>query len=227
MTAERVVSIEGGISKNAACTSFFAAAISLSLILLLHLLEPEFDPSWRFISEYANGTFGWLMLIAFEAMALGFAALAVAIKGEARTVPAKAGLILLVLSALGCAVAGIFPMDPLVPVLQHPTFNGSMHGLGSMIGIPTLPIAAMLLTYGVANGTAWQPSRGRLRLFANLTWVSLVAMFLLMSVWMSASGGQFGPDVPIGWLNRLVVLAYLTWTILMAAAAAGIAQGRD
>jgi hypothetical protein len=32
--------------------------------------------------------------------------------------------------------------------------------------------------------------------------------------------------VPIGWLNRIVVLAYLTWAILMAAAAAGISQGQ-
>ena len=225
MTAEQAFASTGGISKNAACTSFSAAAASLALIMLLHVLEPQYDPSWRFISEYANGTFGWIMFLAFEAMALSSAALVFALKGEARTIPAKIGLILVSLSALGSAVAGIFPMDPIAPLPQQPTLNGSIHGFGAMLGIPTLPIGAMLLTYGVTSGTNWQSSRGRLRLFANLTWISLVAMFALMSVWMSASGGQFGPDVPVGWLNRLVVIAYLTWTMLKAAAAAGIAQG--
>jgi hypothetical protein len=226
MTAEQAAISTNAISKSAACTSFFAAAISLTLITLLHVLEPQFDPSWRFISEYANGPFGWLMLVAFEAMALSFGALAFALKGEARTVPAKAGLVLLSLSTLGCAVAGIFPMDPIAPMPLEPSMNGSIHGLASMIGIPTLPIGAMLLTYGLTDDAGWQPSKKRLRIFANLTWISLVVMFVLMSIWMSSTGGQFGPDVPIGWLNRLVVLAYLTWTILMAAAAAGISQGQ-
>lgn len=225
MTAKQAVAGPGGILKNAARTSFCAAATSLALILLLHILAPQYDPSWRFISEYANGTFGWVMFLAFEAMALGYATLVFAMKGEARTIPAKAGLVLISLSALGAAVGGIFPMDPIAPMPQQPTLNGSIHGLGAVIGIPTLPIGAMLLTYGVTNGPSWQSSRGRLRAFANLTWISLVAMFVLMSVWMSQSGGQFGPDVPVGWLNRLVVLAYLTWTMLTAAAVAAIVQG--
>jgi hypothetical protein len=225
MTAKQAVASPNGISKNAACTSFCAAATSLALILLLHVLAPQYDPSWRFISEYANGPLGWLMFVAFEAMALSFAALAFALKDEARTVLAKAGLIFISLSALGCAVAGIFPMDPIAPAPQVQTTNGNIHAIASMLGIPTLPIGAMLLTYGVTNGADWHPSRARLRLVANLSWISLVAMFVLMSVWMSASGGQFSPDTPIGWLNRLVVLAYLTWTMLTAAAAAAIAQG--
>lgn len=225
MIAEQTIANAGGIPKNAACTSFCAAAISLTSILLLHILEPQFDPSWRFISEYATGPYGWLMFVAFEAMALSYASLAFALKSEAATAPTKAGIILVSLSAIGCAMAGIFPMDPIVPMPQQPTMHGNIHGIGSMLGIPTLPIGAMLLTYGVSNKAEWHASRLRLCLSANLTWVSLVAMFVLMSIWMSASNGQFGPDVPVGWLNRLVVAAYLAWTMMMAASAAGIAQG--
>jgi hypothetical protein len=226
MTSQPAVAGSGGISKNAACTSFCAAAFSLTLILLMHLLAPEYDPSWRLISEYANGPFGWVMFVGFEAMALSSASLAYALRNEAQTIPAKVGLVLLWISAVGCAVAGIFPMDPLSPMPAQPSINGNIHGFASMVGIPTLPIGAMLVTYGVTKGADWQSSQQRLRLSANLTWLSLAAMFVLMSMWMSASGGKFGPDVQIGWLNRLVVLAYLSWTMLVAAAAAAIAQKR-
>src|SRR5512139_2556474 len=135
MTAEHSANSASGISKSAACTAFFAAAISLTLITLLHVIEPQYDPSWRFISEYANGPCGWLMLVSFEAMALSFGALALALKNDARTNSAKVGLVLLGLSSLGCAVAGIFPMDTIAPMPAQPSTNGNIHGLASMVGI--------------------------------------------------------------------------------------------
>jgi len=32
-----------------------ASAAALMLLASLHVLSPEFDPSWRMVSEYANG----------------------------------------------------------------------------------------------------------------------------------------------------------------------------
>lgn len=45
------------------CARLSIASGVLFILLLgsLHLLEPEFDPTWRFISEYALGRFGWLI----------------------------------------------------------------------------------------------------------------------------------------------------------------------
>jgi len=43
------------ISETAARVSFAAAAAFAVLLAALHILEPEFDPSWRFISEYELG----------------------------------------------------------------------------------------------------------------------------------------------------------------------------
>ena len=41
------------------------AGLGFALLLaLLHVLRPDLDPSWRFISEYAVGSFGYLMIIA-------------------------------------------------------------------------------------------------------------------------------------------------------------------
>jgi hypothetical protein len=42
----------------------------------LHILTQEFDPSWRMISEYALGHYGWLLSLTF--LAWGFSTWALA-----------------------------------------------------------------------------------------------------------------------------------------------------
>ena len=43
------------ISVPVARLSIAAAVVVLLLLASLHVLSPEFDPSWRMVSEYANG----------------------------------------------------------------------------------------------------------------------------------------------------------------------------
>jgi hypothetical protein len=43
-----------------------AAVAAFSILLVrVHVLKPEIDPSWRMISEYEIGRYGWLMRLAF------------------------------------------------------------------------------------------------------------------------------------------------------------------
>jgi hypothetical protein len=44
------------ISRPAAHLAFAAAIVTLLSLASLHLLSPEFDPSWRMVSEYVPGT---------------------------------------------------------------------------------------------------------------------------------------------------------------------------
>jgi hypothetical protein len=37
------------------------AVAALLLLFSLHVLSPEFDPSWRMVSEYALGHYGWVL----------------------------------------------------------------------------------------------------------------------------------------------------------------------
>jgi hypothetical protein len=53
------------ISRIAARLSFAGAATFVVLLAALHFIKPELDPSWQFISEYAIGDYGWIMLLAF------------------------------------------------------------------------------------------------------------------------------------------------------------------
>ena len=45
--------------------SIIFATVFLIILFLLHFLKRELDPSWRMISEYEIGRFGWLMRLAF------------------------------------------------------------------------------------------------------------------------------------------------------------------
>src|SRR4051794_23923520 len=43
------------VAATAAVTALVAGAITGGLIAILHVLKPEYDPSWRMISEYSLG----------------------------------------------------------------------------------------------------------------------------------------------------------------------------
>jgi hypothetical protein len=70
------------ISVPAARISFVAAALSLVLLASLHFIEPEFNPSWRMVSEYANGHYGWVQQIVFLSLALSCVAMFTAIRSQ-------------------------------------------------------------------------------------------------------------------------------------------------
>src|SRR5215217_8527403 len=82
-------------SRTAARLSFAAAALSLVLLAALHVLSPEFDPSWRMVSEYATGDYGWVLALMFLSMAVGSGALFFAIRSHIWTISGKIGLVFL------------------------------------------------------------------------------------------------------------------------------------
>ena len=51
------------ITEVAAWVSLAAVAISGGVLLILHVVKAELDPSWRMVSEYAIGRSGWLMVV--------------------------------------------------------------------------------------------------------------------------------------------------------------------
>jgi hypothetical protein len=184
--------------RRSALTSIVAAAMFLVLVGLLHVIKPELSPSWRFVSEYAIGRHGWVMTVAFFAWAVSCATLAVALHGHAATRRARIGRLLLFVVSAALVVAGVFDQDPVTAKPADATTHGLLHAIASMIGIPGIPVAALLI------GGRW----------SHATWLSLVTMaaYLLLAV---PRAGGFGPDVLAGWMNRLVVLSYLAWQISM------------
>jgi hypothetical protein len=201
---------------SAARLSSGSAIVFLGLVAALHFLKPELDPSWRFISEYATGEFGWIMTAAFLFLALSSLSLFAAVRSQIRTTGGRLGLAILSLSAAGMVLAAFNAIDPITAGPDELTTHGSLHALGTLLGIPTFPVAASLVSWGLARNPAWSPARRSLRWAAGFTWVGLAVMLGALFIMLGQNGGKFGPEVLIGWPNRLLVATYCAWLITVA-----------
>jgi hypothetical protein len=202
------------ISGTTTRLSLAAAVVSMALLAALHVLEPQYAPSWRMVSEYANGNYGWVMTLTFLSMALSCVTLFIAIRPHIRTRGGKIGLGVLLVTAAALVAAASFPMDPITA--SAGTTHGMLHGFASMIGVPGLPLAAVLISQSLRRNLAWSRARRSLSWAANLAWISFLLLVLTVAIMLPLAGGKFGPDVWTGWANRLVMLAYGWWLITVA-----------
>jgi hypothetical protein len=203
-----------GKSRNAARVAFAAGAMFIVLLAALHVLEPEFDPSWRFISEYELGEYGWMMRLAFLALASSCAALCVAILSQIRTVGGYLGLAMVALSASGMVLAAVFVTDPVTIVGAVPTTRGRLHELGAMLD--GVPVAALLISSSLARNRAWIPARRTLLWTAGLPLLGLVVFIASLALMLPPPGQAFGPEVLVGWPNRILILAHCAWLMPVA-----------
>jgi len=203
------------VSPTAARLSFASAATFVVLLTALHLIKPELDPSWHFISEYAIGRYGWLMVLAFLSLALSYVSLFVAIRSQLRTIVGRIGLALLLVSALGLTTAAIFTTDPITVSENAVTTEGTLHNLGGTLGI-AMPFAAALIGWKLARNPAWSSAKRPLLWATGLALVAFVVSFVSLGVMASQSGGKFGPEVLVGWPNRFEVVAYSVCLMVVA-----------
>lgn len=201
-----------------AVIALVATVVSLAALMALHVVSPQFAPSWRMVSEYAKGSYPWLLMIVFFGWAAGSFALLLALWPLSASTLSKIGLVFLFLAGIGQVMGGLFDI------------NHKLHGPAAMIGIPSLCIAAVLLTLAMARQTdltappVWS---------AHLPWISFVLMLGAFALFMSALKGagidvssQTSPlkELPVGvsgyvgWANRLLFAAAYTWTALTSLA---------
>jgi hypothetical protein len=204
------------ISLTATRLSFAAAATFVILLAALHLIKPEGNPSWQMVSEYESGQHGWVMVFAFLCLALSCLALLAAIRSQIRTTAGRIGVAFLSLSAAGMIIAAVFTTDPITASQDELTTHGSLHGLGFLLGIPSFPIAATLVSRSLARNPAWPPARRSLLWTAVLVWIGLLVFVLSVAVLLPRGGGEFGPNVPIGLPNRFLIVAYSVWLMMVA-----------
>ena len=191
-----------GLSITTAWLSLAASVAALLCLAGLHFLSPEFDPSWRVVSDFALGSYGWVLALMVTAWELSSWTLAFAQWPAMETNGGKAGLVLIGIAGLGEALASVFD-------LRSP----ALHGLAGALGIPTLPIAAILISVALSHSQVCSSARRVLLLTANLTWISFVLMVAAM---LTLTRRIRGFRLPIGWPNRLLVAIYLAWAITVA-----------
>jgi hypothetical protein len=195
------------VSAGAAIYSLAAVAVAVGLVVALHVVEPEFDPSWRMLSEYSLGRYGVLMRVAFLAGGTSVIAVAVALSGSAW--PGSVGLVLAALGPLGAAFVDT---DPVTTPRTQMSRRSNVHaGLGALF-ILGFPVAATVAGV-VASG---DPAVGQILAWASLVpWIGL-AWFLAATIRHARPDGRGAPEVRIGWPNRMSMLTYLGWVALAA-----------
>jgi hypothetical protein len=193
--------------------------LALLLLLALHLASPEFSPAWRMISEYALGRHGGLLMAFFLTWGLSSLLLCAMLWGEVSSVWAKVGVLLLGVSAIGAGMGGVFD-------IRH-----KLHGLAFGLGVPSLPVAALLIGYHLAGREGWNAHGNAIIVASHATWASVVLMGVAMGVMFAGfrrAGVKMGPNskpperVPPGvvaaggYANRLLVLCDIGWLMVVA-----------
>ena len=127
------VSDPSQIAEPAAWLAILATGATILLLVALHILSPEFSPSWRVISEYAFGHYPWVLSLMFLSWGISSWALGVAIWSQVRTNAGKVGLWFLIIAGIGEAMASVFDIT-----------HEAGHGIAGLLGVIGFPIAALL-----------------------------------------------------------------------------------
>lgn len=199
-----------------------ASSLSLLSLLLLHFLSPEFEPNWRMVSEYALGKHKWLVSSFFIFWGVSSMLLAVNLWKKVSSKASKTGVVLLFISGIGATLAAPFDVS-----------QATEHGIAGLLGIPTVPIATLLIAYHLSKKQEWVSFSRSIKLLAHSTWISLVLMVVTMIVMMTGfqnAGIQMGPDSPVptsvpngvialvGYVNRILIVVDILWLIFVARA---------
>ncbi len=192
-----------------------SCAVFAVAIALLHVLRPDLIPVSSFVSQYLNGPYAELMVVAF--LAIGTAQVALAIAFYRNYVPPlrpTLAALLLAITGLGTIPSAFFtPLPPGVNpelVSAQAQTADMLHDLVGLAGFVIGTLASILL----AN---WLRKAGLLSGgYRALFWLALLMPLLFLLMFFTADGPA------VGVVQRLFLLALLSWLLL---AASGIRSG--
>jgi len=193
-----------------AYVSISSGMLFIILLVALHFLEPEFNPSLHQISEYELGRYGWVMSIAF--FSLGTSVLAMLLSTWSSTT-SRRGLVgrwwFLAISIAFFGAGIFYPYNP-------PTYASYLHGICGILIVVTFPIATSFYNSGLVHSQAWPGSRRALSWMTWLVWLGLlffVGSTVILGV-LSGPVSRTEATLLIGWQNRFMILTYALWPMI-------------
>ena len=176
----------------------------IAAVVVLHFLRPEYNPINHAVSNYAVGTYGFLMTAAFYVLALSVFAMALALfRSVAPTNQSRVAMLLLCLAGSGMVVMGIFPGD--VHALHPPaTIAGIIHWTAAGISFLSIMITAFLLSSSFKRDVRFQAFKRPCFLLA----LAMVGALLL-----------YGILALVGWIGigqRIYIAVCLLWLLVLA-----------
>ena len=167
-----------------ACAAYFVIVLAI-----LHVLEPEFDPRFRFMSEYALGDYGWLMTTTFFALGLASIVAAVGLRTVHQSSRStRIGLGLLLVAGIFIWLAGIFK-------------DSTPHLLASVVVFPSIVMAVLLLSWTLRQAAGWH----------NIYRVTLLIAIGLLAAFLSIAADVGMP----GLQQRVFIFLFLLWLAIV------------
>jgi hypothetical protein len=200
--------------------SIVFASLFLAILFLLHFLKRELDPAWRMISEYEIGRFDWMMRLAFFSWGASVLAMLITIWPSLQPISGTISRWWFVLIGIALFGAGIFKTNPITD--NPPSRVNTIHTICGAIVILSFPIAATLTVGGLLHNPLWSAHQGLLIFGTILAWIGVFVYFTTIIIARSKDpkAGEFGgPHVYMGWPNRLNVVTYIIWIIIIAVTA--------
>ncbi|MEZ3160820.1 DUF998 domain-containing protein [Microbacterium sp. BWT-B31] len=195
------------------------------MLVTLHFVDRDLDPIVQAISEYALGSFGWLLVVALLVFGLGIILLAAALWTELTNPRPVVGIVFLLVAGIGPIIAAIFRTDPVDlrnPGATELTTSGTLHLVGFMLAVLGIIVAAPIISRRL--GAPGNPMSHTIRVI-GWTPILAVAIFWASGMLDQPLGVLFDRPSAQGIAERLMVAIVQVW--LIAAAIAVIGRSRS
>ncbi|MFM7077815.1 MAG: DUF998 domain-containing protein [Planctomycetaceae bacterium] len=208
---------------DAATLAIAAVVAFLVMLAALHALRRDVDPSWHFISEYEIGRHGWVMRLAFLVLAAANLAVMAAVRPAVGGIAGSIGLALFFVGTVGTVLAGLFVSDAITTTPAMASPSGRMHNLGGSLGLAGI-VGTWILSAALLRAESWRPARLSVAIATAIVTLGFLVAFVSIATLAARSGGVFGPDVPVGWPNRVGILSGCVWLVIVARDARRLGQ---
>jgi hypothetical protein len=180
--------------------AFAAVAVFPVTVVLLNVVQlgDGYDARRQAISELALGRGGWVMAVAFSALAVGTFLLAALLR---RTGGGVVAPLLLALAAPLSLVSAVFRTDPTGAAL---TGHRPVHHIAGIATIVVILVAMAVSSVRLRREPRW---RGLVAPTVVLAFTGLVGFFLVPAL----------GDARFGLAQRVLVGSFVTWMLLAAA----------
>ena len=189
-----------------------------TLVIIQGILQPDYSHVAMPISALAAWPYGWIQILNFLVMGALMAAYAIGLHNAIR--PARFGLVgivVLLASSLGIALAGVFPW---ISVNGVPT-ETPQHVVGAVLAFSGASLGLIFLSRRMAADSDWQ----HLSSYVLATGIVMLLLFIALGGFAIDEGTPLHPWA--GLLQRVILAVWFPCIIVIAMRALRVGRERQ
>jgi len=195
-------------TKNLGLTALLGAASFTSSLIVLQVARSDIDWTRHYVSDFANGSLGWVFVLGVLVHGFGNLALSLGLRRSLDPGPLRTGaVVLLAVAVAGIVGAALFPIDS---AFSSPTRAGLAHRAFVGVSFPLELAALLLFSAAFTRHARWRPYSRTSFVLSAISAVALTG--LLLAVLLN--------QLP-GLAERLALASFLAWEFWAAFHLAG------